>query len=101
MHGFAIIGQDAPRRKGKINLHNKKLSIFSSISLLLIILVMIIYNLLKLKISELQEVNGEQKKWLYPEVGPYQWVSFKQSLATAHTIGSGLRALGLKPVRSQ
>jgi long-chain acyl-CoA synthetase len=47
--------------------------------------------------QDVKEVNGEQKKWLYPEVGPYQWVSFKQSLATAHAIGSGLRALGLKP----
>lgn len=47
-------------------------------------------------IEEEKVIDGVTKKWFFPHLGDYKWITYKEALARVNIVASGLRALGLK-----
>eukprot|EP01129_Flabellula_baltica_P013051 TRINITY_DN5997_c0_g1_i1.p1 TRINITY_DN5997_c0_g1~~TRINITY_DN5997_c0_g1_i1.p1 ORF type:complete len:730 (-),score=161.57 TRINITY_DN5997_c0_g1_i1:36-2204(-) len=42
-------------------------------------------------------VEGREKMMSYPELGPYEWKTYKEVIDEIHYVGSGLRKIGMNP----
>lgn len=48
--------------------------------------------------TEIKEVRGQKRSWIFPEMGPYKWLTFNEVSQKVNAIGSALIHLGMKPV---
>lgn len=49
--------------------------------------------------KEKKTVYGEEREWTYYEKGPYEWLTFHETLSAVRQLACGLAALRIRSVR--